>query len=236
MPRPPPGVQRPRPSSRRRADETAQRQQRQTHDLELAVMRALGQGITINQPLRQAFRQGLDHRHLQRQPPVDDLAGEGAGRFQQIPGAPGQVRDHLLQRRRGAIRAQGLDRNARRVQGVPRHIDPVDLVVVLAAVLQVVDHLQRRAQGVIGRPGRARLAVHIQHEPPDRHGRIAAIVHQLVPAGVACLGHVAAEGFEQVQRVLVGQVVGLQGPAQALALGADPVGAGQPGLQLGEQG
>ena len=42
-----------------------------------------------------------------------------------------------------------------------------------AAVLQMIDDLQRRAQRIVRRPGGAALAVHIEHEAADRHRRIA---------------------------------------------------------------
>ena len=47
----------------------------------------------------------------------------------------------------------------------------------------------------------ARLAVHVEHEAADRHGRIRAIVDQLVPVGVAKLGDVLPERVQQILRV-----------------------------------
>ena len=48
--------------------------------------------------------------------------------------------------------------------------------------------------------------MHVEHEAADRHRRIAAIVDQFVPVGVAVLGDVLAERLEQVLRVLGRQV------------------------------
>ena len=75
---------------------------------------------------------------------------------------------------------------------VERNIDAIEIAIILPAILQVIDDLQRRAKRIVGRPGRAALAMHVEHEAPDRHGRIAAIVDQIVPVAVAQLGHIHA--------------------------------------------
>ena len=41
----------------------------------------------------------------------------------------------------------------------------------------------------------------VEHETPDRHRRIAAIMNEIVPILVAQLGHVHAERGEQILRV-----------------------------------
>ncbi len=56
---------------------------------------------------------------------------------------------------------------------IERNVDAIELAIILAAILQVIDDLQRRAQRVVGRPGRAALAMDVEHEASDRHGRIA---------------------------------------------------------------
>ena len=73
--------------------------------------------------------------------------------------------------------------------------------VILSAILQVVDDLQRGAERVIGGPSRAALAVNVEHEASDWHGRVRAIAHQVVPVAVAQLGHIHSEGGEQILRV-----------------------------------
>ena len=82
---------------------------------------------------------------------------------------------------RGRARAERLDAGACRRECVERDIDAIEVAKILAAVLQVVDDLQRRAQRVVRRPGGPALAVHVEHEAPDRHGRVAAVVDQVVP-------------------------------------------------------
>ena len=66
-------------------------------------------------------------------------------------------------------RASCLDRHARQIAAVQRG-------QVLRAVLQMVQHLQRRAQRIRRHVGRAILAVQIEHMAPDRHRRIAAVI------------------------------------------------------------
>ena len=107
-----------------------------------------------------------------------------------------------LQQRGGRlVQRQRLDGGASGLQRVKRQIDPIEVLVVLAAILQVIVDLQRRAERVGGGPGRGALAVNVEHEPPDRHGRIAAIVNELVPVRVAKLADVHPEGGQQVERM-----------------------------------
>ena len=114
-----------------------------------------------------------------------------------------------------------------RGERVEREIDAVEAAVILAAILQVVDDLQRRAQRVGGRPGRAVFAVHVEHEAADRHGRVAAIVHELVPVGVAQLGDVAA-GRPRAGRARGAAVRPRSASARAQRLGLG-VGVAAPG-------
>ena len=75
----------------------------------------------------------------------------------------------------------------------------IEVSVVLAAILQMIVDLQAGAERVGCRPGRCAFAMNIEHEAPDRHGRISAIVDHLVPVLVTKLGHVHAESDENVQ-------------------------------------
>ena len=102
---------------------------------------------------------------------------------------------------------------------IERDIDAVEVAVVGAAILQVVDDLQSRAERVVGRPGGAQFAVHVEDVAPDRHGRQRAIGDELVPVGVAQLGDVKAERIEQVLRVLWRQAALLQHRGELDAFG-----------------
>ena len=110
--------------------------------------------------------------------------------------------DRGAQPRRGPVAAKLPDPRAMSGDGVGGQVDAVDLAEVLAAVLEVVDHLQRGAQRVVGGPGRgAVLAVDVEHVAPDRHRRDAAVVDQHVPIGIAVDRDVARESIEEVVRV-----------------------------------
>src|SRR5262245_2122288 len=88
-----------------------------------------------------------------------------------------------------------------RLQDVEWKVDAVELAIILGTVLELVDHLQRRAQRIGISPGRSVLAMHVEHETADRHGRVPAIVHELLPVGIAALGHVLTKGSEKIERM-----------------------------------
>ena len=121
-------------------------------------------------------------------------------------------------------------------QPIEGNVHAVELAVVLGAVLKMVDHLQRIAQRVVERPQRRRFAMQVEDEPADRRRRIAAVVHQLSPIRIASLGDVAAEGFQEIERVAVGQAPRLQSYAQPFAFGAGACLAAQARLQAFELG
>lgn len=90
-----------------------------------------------------------------------------------------------------------------RRERVLRQIDPVEVAVVLAAILQMIDDLQRGAERVIRRPDAAGIfAMDVADEASDGHRRIAAIVDEIVPVAITQLRHVALEGDDQVARML----------------------------------
>ena len=88
---------------------------------------------------------------------------------------------------------------------VEGQIDAIKLAVIQRTVLQVVDDLQCRADGVRSGSCGAWLSVHVEHETADRHGGIGAIVHQLQPAVGAVGGGVLPEGLQQGARVAIRQ-------------------------------
>ena len=49
------------------------------------------------------------------------------------------------------------------------------------------------------------FAVHVQDETADGHGRIPAVLHQVVPIAIAALGDVLAECRQQLQRMARGK-------------------------------
>ena len=68
----------------------------------------------------------------------------------------------------------------------------------------MVEHLQRRAQRIGGRPRLAALTVKIKQLPSDRRGRVAAIRHQIVPVVIAQFCRIQAKGVQHVVAVLGG--------------------------------
>ena len=79
-----------------------------------------------------------------------------------------------------------------------RDVDAAKTLPVAAAILQMVENLQRRAEG-IGRGLRGgMLLVQRQQEAADRIGGEAAVVDQLGPVGVAGFHRILAEGAQQV--------------------------------------
>ena len=72
--------------------------------------------------------------------------------------------------------------------------------------------------------------MHVEHEATDRGRGIAAVVHELRPIGVAPLGDIATEGFQQVERMPVREAAGLQDGMQRLAFRIGAGLAAQPGL------
>ncbi len=120
------------------------------------------------------------------------------------------------------------DAGAETLHQILGKVAAVERIEVLSAVLQMVQHLQHGAERVGSRPGVAGFAVQIKHVAPDRHCRIAAVVEQFVPVGVAQLGGVAAEGDQQ----LAGMGGRHAGCGQA---GAQAGGARGTGLSLAQQ-
>src|SRR3954451_23068403 len=86
-------------------------------------------------------------------------------------------------------------------QRVARNVNAVKLAKILAAILQVVVDLQRRAHRIRGRPHSCALAMDVEHEPSDWHRRVRAVMNELVPVLVAKLCHVHPERDQQAPRM-----------------------------------
>ena len=168
---------------------------------ERAEMHALAEGIAHLQHADDLVGKSLDHGDLEPEP---EILHFGAERFAFIEQGFGPHRERLqaLQQRRRRLRlAQHLDRCAACGQRIARQVDAVEIFVILGAVLQMVVDLQARAQRVRRGPGRGALAVDVEHEAPDRHRRIAAIMNDVVPILVTQLGDVHPERDQHVERM-----------------------------------
>ena len=105
---------------------------------------------------------------------------------------------NLAERRRLGLGRQSGQIGAGRAHEVLRQVAAVKVMQVLLAILEMVEHLKRRAERIGGCVGVARFAVDVEDVAADRHGGDAAVVEQLVPGRVAALGGVLTEGDEQV--------------------------------------
>ena len=114
---------------------------------------------------------------------------------------------------------------------IERDVDAVERAIVFSAVLQMIDDLQRRAQRVGGGPGAAVLAVDVENEAPDRHGRIGAVTDQVVPIAIAQFGGVGAECGEQVLGVAWREITGGERVSQGRCLGTRVLLPQQAGFQ-----
>ena len=137
-------------------------------------------------------------RDFEREPPVVDQERKHVALGEQPSGAFGEAVQCREQRRRGLRLTERFDADAVRGEKIERDIDAVEIAVVGLAILQMIDDLQRRAQRIVGRPGAAALAVHVEHEAADRHRRQRTITDQIVPVAIAQLGHIELESGEQI--------------------------------------
>src|ERR1700676_4999671 len=96
----------------------------------------------------------------------------------------------LQQRRPCPLLAKRPDGGPGSRERIAWKIDAIEVSVVFAAVLKMIVDLQAGTERVGGSPGRHALAVDVEHEPSDRHGRIPAIVDHFVPVLVTKLGHI----------------------------------------------
>lgn len=187
-------------------------------------MDRLAQGVAYLQKANQTLRQCLYDGDLKRKPAIADLAGESAAMVKKRADALGKADNRRAKAWRGVGFGERGHVGAGGAEHVKRNIDPIEIAIIVAAVLQVVDDLQGRAQRVVRGPGGLAFAMHIEHEAADRHRGKAAIGDQVLEIGVAPLGYIEAEGGEEVLGMAWRQAVfgkcRAQGKAVRLAVGA----------------
>ena len=171
---------------------------RESGDRRHGKVHALAQRIARLQDARQPVRQRVDDGNLERKPRVVDRRGKAVALAKQALGARGELVQAIEQSGRSALGAELLDARAACGERVLRNIDAVEIAIVLLAVLQMIDDLQRGAQRIVCRPDRAALAVHVADETADRHGRERTISDQIVPVAIAQLGDVELERGDQI--------------------------------------
>ena len=164
-------------------------------------MHALAKGIAHFQHADDLVGKSLDHRNLETEPEIPDLGGERSAFVEQRCGPHRQRLQALQQRRRRLRLSEHLDRRARRCERIARQIDAVEIAIILGAILQMIVDLQAGAQRIGCGPGRGALAMHVEHEAPDRHRRVAAIMDDFVPVLVTKFGDVHPERDQDIERM-----------------------------------
>ncbi len=170
-------------------------------DIVPAQLHARGQRIAASQPSREAMREADDHRALQPEAAIPHPARQRLRLPVQRVAAVEQPVDHAPQPRRRRRKQDFGDVAPLGGEHVPRQIAAVERAQVLLQILQMVQHLERGAERVGGWMGLPALAMQGEHHSSDRVGGEAAVLRELVPARIAALGRVLAEGDEQVGRV-----------------------------------
>ena len=92
-----------------------------------------------------------------------------------------------------------------RGKGVERQVNAIEALIVLGAILQMIDDLQRRADSVGGGPHGRIFFVHVENEAADRRRGQSAIVHELGPVSVTVLSRVKPKCFKQIERMFRAQ-------------------------------
>src|SRR3954454_20467654 len=124
-------------------------------------MNPLAQRIAYFQHTNDPVGETLDHRDFQPQPQILYLRAERLALVEQRLGASRKFLQALQQWRRRAITAELFDRGARPRQRVARQITPIEIAVVLAAILQMVVDLQAGAQRIGGSPSPRAFAMDV---------------------------------------------------------------------------
>ena len=173
-------------------------------EAELAGVNLVGERIGDVEARDERFGKRLNGADLHGEARIVDETGEGARLIEKMAGPAIEVANGGAQRSAArAVSRKHVDARAMRGERVRRQIDAVEIAIVLRAILKVIDDLQRRAERVIGRPDSSGLlAMHVADEAADRHGRIAAVIDEIVPVAIAQLVTSRMKAVMQVARML----------------------------------
>src|SRR3984893_5973305 len=142
----------------------------------LRQMNPLAQRIAIEQQVIHFAGAARDHGGLQAEPEITDPRRKAAAQFDQRRILLGHALQNRAQSWRGFCRAECLRTKALRSKRILRNINAVEVAIIGAAILQMINDLERGAKRVRGGPGGYALAMHVENEAPDRRRRISAIV------------------------------------------------------------
>ncbi len=108
-------------------------------------MDALTQRIAAFEIARETPRERVDRGDLRAEAHVQDLRDERRAATHEFARLAGKLVNRAAQGLRRLWRIQHLDRRSMAAKRIERQIDAVQAPIVLSAVLQVIDDLQRRA-------------------------------------------------------------------------------------------
>ena len=195
-------------------------------------MDLLGKRVAREQPLREHHGEAVDRRDLEAQAQVVDQVGQYRALVEEEHGPLGEFTDDRAQGRGGLVGGERVHGDAVALQHVPRQVDPVVAAIILRAILQVVDDLERGADRVRRSPDHGRvLAMNVEDEAAHGHGRETAIGDEVVPILIPVLPRVEAEGVEEFEGVRRRKAARGEFPLQRLSL---TVGGPLAGQRVGE--
>ena len=161
-------------------------------------MGLVAERVLLCEHTRQPHRERVNDGNLGPQPPVGDGADQPIALTEQFRCANREFGDAGAQARRRRLRSQRFDGGPVAGQDIQRQVDPVEIAIIRAAVLEVVDDLQRRADRIGSRPCRRALPVHVEDEASNRHRRKGAVRHQIIPIRVAPLDRIEPKSLQEV--------------------------------------
>ena len=131
-----------------RREEFGDCQEREPGRLQSVVMHAVAEWITLEEPAIQILGQSLDKADFERESRIGDLLRERPGLGKQRSIAQREACNDLLELRRRLCQAKRGGLQAVSVQCVERDVDAIEVPIVFATVLKMVDDLQRGAKRV----------------------------------------------------------------------------------------
>jgi hypothetical protein len=171
-------------------------------DFQRAEMHTLAQRIAAGDASRQIQCKRMNDRYLESKSGIVDKYREFLPIMQELFRATSQICKTLAKLWRGGAISERLSAEAKCLEGILGHIDAVEPTIVITTVLQVIDDLQRCTDGVRCWPSGAAFTVNVKHEPSDGHGRVPAVLHEIVPVSVPTLAGIEPECFENILGVM----------------------------------
>src|SRR6185437_16328579 len=146
-----------------------------------AELDALSQGIAMAETARQALGERDDDAAFAPEPRTLYGGRQFPCRGDERLGAVEQAVDDAAQPGAGTGCRELRDGAAAFGEIRLGQIDAIERAVIGGAILQVIEHLERAAQRIGGRPRRALLAMEVEELASHRRGGVAAIRHEVVP-------------------------------------------------------